>query len=924
MASEPAIPIIRPYLLTALALFLFSLILWSCNTGNTDDVYTVTFKLDSTRVGKFDSAQVRIYNGKAPTAGDTAQPVQTETVKLGPATKEITIQLNGKVKKDFSVIITGYSGKEIAYRNEHSVEGFTAPDSTKPSVLLISRIQAEDLTLSVGETRAPSLTFTPATVADKHYILASKDSLTVKVVGDSLRGLKSGKAKVVASTPDLVVSIDFTVNVADVRVAGLHADSLFLKVGDTLAPVVTVSPANATDQDYSLASSDSTLVSAAGKSLHALKAGMAFVTMKSRDGGAKDSFAVSVRVPVTGLKASGLVKEVGDVFAPVLEWTPANATLQGYALESKDSNTVAVRGDSLEAKSIGSASITATSKDGGFAADFAVTVQAKVFRVNGLKAENARGLVGDTLDAVITWDPANASDKGFTLKALDTSVAVIVGGKLVPRKTGATQVEVLSNDGGKKATLDLAVELANFKTDILPITSSKCAPCHIPPATFNWTDSAQLVRKGAIAVDRLTRADSAAGKMPVAGATGGPIGKRDLNVLLGWLTRVAVPLTGMAVKDTVVNLGDTVVPNIVFTPANAANKAYTVSIADSSVAVLRGNALVPLNVGTTNIDFTSDEGSFHVKIKFQVDNPLFQKNVLPITTVKCFPCHGPGTTFNWQDSVSLISDGSNALDRLQRDISAAGRMPLKVGSPNGDLTPAELHVLLTWLNSKVVPLKGISVANDSVKLGSKKMPPIIYTPANATNKAYEMVSTDTNTLTIDGDAYFGRALGSTSVLVRAFDGNYSKQISVKVIPVAVDSITGNDSAGAIGDTVIPKVNFFPANATFQTYQIALLKPSAIISLDTARKAVIGLAVGKDTLEATSTDGSRKARIAFTVGPVLPKSLSVPDTNGTGSDLVTPRLLWTPATTTNKAYTLSSLPRIPWWPRSGAAKSSANR
>jgi hypothetical protein len=167
-----------------------------------------------------------------------------------------------------------------------------------------------------------------------------------------------------------------------------------------------------------------------------------------------------------------------------------------------------------------------------------------------------------------------------------------------------------------------------------------------------------------------------------------------------------------------------------------------------------------------------------------------------------------------------------------------------------------------------------------------------------------MISSDSNTVMIDGDAYVGKAVGSTTVLVRAFDGNYSKQITVKVVPVPVDSITANDSAGIIGDTVIPKVNFFPDNAGDKTYRIALLNPSTIIKLDTAKKAVIGLLEGKDTLEAISTDGGKKARIIFTVGPVLPKALSVPDTNGTGSDLVTPRLVWTPTATTNKAYTLS--------------------
>ncbi|MDB5048106.1 MAG: hypothetical protein JWO30_1177 [Fibrobacteres bacterium] len=896
---------LHPHLFALLALCLFSLVLWSCNTNSPDDVYTVTFKLDSTRVGKFDSVLVQIYNGKAPGPGDTNQAVQVEVIKLTPTTKEVTVELNSKVKKDFSVVITGFSGKEIAYRNLHIVDGFATPDTSNPSVLLISRIQAEDLTLSVGETRAPALTFTPANAGDKRFVLVSKDSAIAKVVGDSLKGLKAGRAKVFASTPDFSVTIDFSVNVVNVRVTVLKTDSLFLKVGDSLKPPVTVLPDNATDPDYRLESSDSTVLQVAGKSVKALKPGKVHVLMIANDGGVTDTFYADVRIPVTALKGNNLVKETGDMFAPVLEWTPSDATIQKYTLESKDTNNVAVRGDSLEAKAIGAVKITATSEDGKFKAEFEVDVRAKVFRVKSIQAENLRGLQGDTLDAKLTWDPANASDQGFILKSMDSATASIVDGKIIPKLVGKTNIEVTSTDGAKKATFELSVELANFKADILPITSTKCAPCHVPPtATFNWTDSVQLVRKGGVAIDRLTRSDTAAGKMPLVGATGGPLGRRDLNVLLGWLARVAISLKSITITDTVVNLGDTVVPDIVFTPANASDKVLTLSSQDSSVVVVRGGALVPVNMGSTSIDVVTDEGGLHVKFKITVGAPLFQKNILPITSVKCFPCHGPGTTFNWQDSISLISDGSNALDRLQRDIDAAGRMPLKVGAPNGDLTPTELHVLLTWLNSKVVPLKGISVPNDSVKLGSLKAPAIVYTPANATNKAYELISSDTNTVALDGNQFVGRALGSTTVLVRAFDGNFSKQITVKVIPVAVDSVTVNDTAGAIGDTVVPRVNFFPANATNQAYTIALLKPSAIIKVDAIKKAVIGLSIGKDTLEATSTDGSKKGRIIFTVGPVLPKSLSIPDTNGTGSDLVSPRLIWTPASTTDKTYSLS--------------------
>jgi hypothetical protein len=150
---------------------------------------------------------------------------------------------------------------------------------------------------------------------------------------------------------------------------------------------------------------------------------------------------------------------------------------------------------------------------------------------------------------------------------------------------------------------------------------------------------------------------------------------------------------------------------------------------------------------------------------------------------------------------------------------------------------------------------------------------------------------------------FGKALGSALVQAKAIDGGYIKFFTVKVIPVPVDSIVAHDSAGAIGDTVIPNVDFFPQSATNQGFTIALLKASTKVKVDSARK-IIGLTLGKDTLEATSADGAKKSRFTFTVGPVMPKTIAVADTHGVVNGAkVKPLVVWNPTTTTNKAFTL---------------------
>lgn len=567
------------------ALFLIACGLWSCNTNGTD-VYSVTVKLDSSRVGKFDSVRVEIFNGDAPAPGDSAKPVQVTTLPLSSTSREITIELSGEVQKDFSIVVTGFDGNGIVYRKLHSVEGYASPDSTRPSILLVTRVEAEDLVLGIGETRKPVLSFTPDDAADKRVVLRILDSTIVAAVGDgldALKGLKFGQTTVTAATADTAVKASFTVTVSAVEVTRLESDSLTLAVGDSVSPVVEVIPANASDKEYTIESTDSTVVRVHGKAVKALRVGKAGLILASRDGGSVDTIAVTVRFP------------------------------------------------------------------------------------------------------------------------------------------------------------------------------------------------------------------------------------------------------------------------------------------------------------------------------------LFIPDVKAITTIKCAPCHVPGTALNFQDSLTLLLNGSKSLDRLERPDGDPKKMPVN-NAPNGDLTPRELEVMLNWLNARIVRLNGVTVANDSLQLGQTKDPSITWNPANATNTSYTLTSLDTAFVVISGAQIEGKALGQAQVQLRTLEKDLLVTFLVKVIPIHVDSISISDTTATVGDTIVPEILFHPANATTQTYSLSKLRSASTVTSLLPGKRIIAAALGKDTLVATSTDGSKVDQFVVTVGPVLPTKVSGPDTNGIAAGaLVIPRLVWMPANTTNKNYTLVIAP-----------------
>jgi uncharacterized protein YjdB len=885
-----------------LALIFGPLLMFSCITDKAKEETELTFALDTAKFGKFDSLRLDIYSGT-----DSTHPVQTQVVKTPKGTKQVKVNLSDAVPADFRVVVTAYDTSGVAYHKEYSYKG-GEPSSLPPSVL-VSAIKGSSLNLGVGETSRPALTVEPSDADDISILLASEDSTVAKVMGaqkDSLKGLRVGKTHAVASTRDGNVKLRFAVEVVAIRipVSKLQVSDLSLKVGDSVRPAVTVLPDSATNKDYSLSLLDTGVVKVIGKSVKALRLGKARVIAAAVDFGATDTFTVTVRVPVAGLVAHDLSGMVGDRLLPDLEWTPDSSTDHGYTLKSRDSSLIGVAGDTLLAKAEGSDSVEVTSHDGGIVQVFKVTIGPRVIHPAALDAKDKRILVGDTLPPTLEWTPDSATDKTYFLLSLDTDKVAISGKRFAAKALGSAQVEVTSEDGGLKDTFTVNVVSPAFTPEILPITSSKCAPCHVAGTTFNWQDSASLVQKGVSAIDRLTRADTAKGKMPLPGATGGALTPRELAILLDWLGRTVVPLKSYTIADTAVNLGDTVAPAFTFDPPGATDRVVTLTAVDTSIAAVTGGTrLITKGPGQTTIIAESDETHDKINFKLTVKAPDFKKNVLPITSFKCAPCHSPGTTFNWEDSAQLLLDGAEAIDRLIRPSNAVGRMPLNPGSPNGDLTKQQLSVLLGWLKAKVVPLKGIAAPDDSLKQGIQKAPDIVWDPANATGRLYTLLSLDTDIVAVRGMQYFGKTLGSTQVQIHTREGGFSKTINVKVIPMPLDSVAVRDTGGRIGDTIVPKVIFYPPTTTNKAFTLGEGVHSGFVLIK--GDTLIAIGEGTTFITITPADGGtlKASGFIFKVAPIPPKSIAARDTNGVIDQLVKPTITVLPVNATNRDYNL---------------------
>jgi formylglycine-generating enzyme required for sulfatase activity len=152
-----------------------------------------------------------------------------------------------------------------------------------------------------------------------------------------------------------------------------------LGVGNTKTLSYRVLPENATNQNVSWSSSNPKVAIVASEGVvHAIGIGNTTITITTKSGNKIDTCSVQVTgyIPVTGmeLKETILFLKQGSTKPLTPTVYPSNATNQKITWISSNSLAATVTGGTVSGFGPGTATITATTEDGGFEATCAVTV----------------------------------------------------------------------------------------------------------------------------------------------------------------------------------------------------------------------------------------------------------------------------------------------------------------------------------------------------------------------------------------------------------------------------------------------------------------------------------------------------------------------------------------------------------------------
>ena len=405
----------------------------------------------------------------------------------------------------------------------------------------------------------------------------------------------------------------------------LDSTSITLTEGDSQILTATVSPSNADNKTVIWSSSNSSVASVQGGVVTAVKAGTATVIVKTEDGGKIAECLVEVTekvYSVTGvsLDNKSIAITEGDEITLIATINPQNATNKNVTWSSSNTEVAVVDNGKVTALKPGQADITVTTEDGGKTATCEVKVSEKVYPVTSVSLDktSVEMTEGDEITLTATVNPSNATNKNVTWSSSNTEVAVVKDGKVTALKPGLTTIEVLTEDGDKKASCKVIVN-----ERYVPVTS----------VSLDQT-SIEMVEGDAITLTATVNPENATNKKLIWSSTDEQVaivtnreqlmalspGHATITVTTedGGMTatcEVTVKAKVYPVESVKLNMdkanmlvGDEMTLEVQFNPANATNQNVVWSSSDPSVVSVENGIVKALTLGSATITVTTEDG----------------------------------------------------------------------------------------------------------------------------------------------------------------------------------------------------------------------------------------------------------------------------------------------------------------------------
>ena len=258
---------------------------------------------------------------------------------------------------------------------------------------------------------------------------------------------------------------------APLAVTGIDVlEHLDIPVSGTGTVAYSVLPENAYNKNVSFESADAGIAAVnANGVVTGVSAGETTITVTTEDGGFTGACTINVyNQAVTGvtIEPSEAELTVGSSTKLTATVLPENATNKNVIYSVDDESILSVDQDgNVTGLSLGTATATVTTEDGGFTASAEINVIP--VRVTGvsISPKSASIALGCTVQLAASIKPSNAANKNLSWSVSDETIISVDGqGTVTGLSLGTATVTVTTEDGGFTASAEITVYYAPANT----------------------------------------------------------------------------------------------------------------------------------------------------------------------------------------------------------------------------------------------------------------------------------------------------------------------------------------------------------------------------------------------------------------------------------------------------------------------------
>ena len=635
----------------------------------------------------------------------------------------------------------------------------------EPAVISVTNItlDSSSVELTEGESYTLHATVSPSNADNQTVLWTSSNSSVATVNRGVVQAVSAGQATITATSDDGGKTATCTVTVKSkvIAVKGVSLDqtSLNLRVGEPVYLKATVSPEDATNKNVSWISSNESVVSVNSAGLvNPLSSGTAVISVITEDGGFKAQCEVVVTVAVTGIVLSQTTASVfeGESITLQATVTPADATDKEVIWKSSDPDVATVNGGKVTGVKVGTAVITATTKDGAKSASCVITVTAHVQSISldkttlTLERGSSEPLKANVL-------PENALNRNVNWRSSDNAVATVTNGVVTARGIGSAEITATTEDGGKTARCMVTVIVSVSSLKLEPASLSLNAgessfltltvsPSDATEREITWSSRSPSV---ATVKDGVVTAVASGNTTITAKAKNGVSATCNVSVV--------VPVTGITISPQTLVLEQYTKGTITASvqPSNATEKGVTWTSSSPSVATVKDGSIEALYPGTTTITATTVDGSFSASCSVTVEKEKTKATSLSFPSTALFVNSGDSYTlsvsvtpedavgnFTWKSSnTSAVSvSGNGASARVSSNYASMGYTTVTVTDQRSGLS-ASIKVYSFIENFSWNESTGETYAGD----------PLITIPVGGTYQLKYTSSAGSNVLNLFGN-----------------------------------------------------------------------------------------------------------------------------------------------------------------------------